>query len=69
MTGMAVSLGGIALCIYVIHPLVIIGVRGVAKVLHLEKLFVENSLCNFLIVTLVSVAASICITYGKKEKR
>lgn len=62
-------LGKVALCIYVIHPLVIIGVRGVAKVLHLENLFVENSLCNFLIVTLVSVAASICITYGKKEKR
>lgn len=44
--------------VYVLHPLVIIVVRGAAGALHVEKLFVENSLVHFLVVTAGSFAAA-----------
>lgn len=44
--------------VYVLHPLVIVAVRGAAGTLHLEKLFVENSLVHFLAVTAGSFAAA-----------
>lgn len=63
------NLGKISLCIYIIHPLVIVGVRGLAKILHRERIFIENSMMNFIAVTGISVVTAVCITYGKKGKR
>ncbi len=45
--------------IYVIHPMVIILVRGGAKVVHLEKVLIGNSLIHFLLVSLLSFLASV----------
>lgn len=44
--------------IYLLHPLAIILVRGAAKALHLEQLFIANSLLHFLSVCLLSWALS-----------
>ncbi len=44
--------------IYLLHPLAIILVRGAAKALHLEQLFITNSLLHFLSVCLLSWALS-----------
>lgn len=44
--------------IYLLHPLAIILVRGTAKTLHLEQLFITNSLLHFLSVCLLSWALS-----------
>lgn len=51
-----------ALVIYIIHPMVIVGVRFVAKLLRMQNLLVDNSMIHFLIVCIVSVAFGISIT-------
>lgn len=51
-----------ALIVYIIHPMVIVGVRFVAGSLHIRSLLVDNSLIHFLAVCLVSVAFSIMTT-------
>lgn len=56
----------IALAVYVIHPLVIIGMRGAAKLIHQEKLLVENSLIQFVSVTVVSMILAAGWSCGKK---
>lgn len=56
----------IALAVYVIHPLVIIGMRGAAKLIHQEKLLVENSLIQFVSVTVVSMIVAAGWSYSKK---
>ncbi len=63
------DLGKISLCIYIIHPLVIVGVRGVAKILHWEKILIQNSIVNFIAVAVISVAMAVCITYRKRADR
>lgn len=40
--------------IYLIHPLCIIGLRGIAKFSHLEDLFIKNSLVHYIAVCLLS---------------
>ncbi len=52
----------LALLIYVIHPLIILLVRGAAKRTGLEALFVENSLLHFAAVLSVSGACA-CILH------
>lgn len=44
--------------VYVLHPFVIVVVRGAAGAAHLENLFVENSLVHFLAVTAGSFASA-----------
>ena len=44
--------------IYLTHPFCIILVRGAAKALHLENLFVENSLLHYLAVCILSFASA-----------
>ena len=51
-----------ALIIYIIHPMMIVGVRFVAKPLRMQNLLVDNSMIHFLIVCIVSVAFGISIT-------
>ncbi|WP_139243248.1 acyltransferase family protein [Anaerocolumna xylanovorans] len=40
----------ISMAVYIIHPLVIIGIRGVSKVLGIQKFTVNNSIIHFLLV-------------------
>lgn len=49
----------ISLWIYILHPLCIILVRGMAKAAALEELFVENSLLHYLAVCALSLAAAV----------
>ena len=53
--------------IYLLHPLCIILVRGGAKALHLESLFLENSLVHYLTVCVCSWAASAAVWKMQKE--
>lgn len=53
--------------IYIIHPLCIVLVRGIAKAVHLERLLVENSLLHYLAVCVVSCAGA-CMIAAIAEK-
>ena len=63
-----------ALLIYIIHPMMIVGVRLLAKLTGLESLLIHNSLVHFLAVSALSVgcgilAAECCgVLYGKKKR-
>lgn len=48
-----------ALVIYIMHPMVIVGVRLIAKILHMQNLLVNNSLIHFFVVSLASAAIGI----------
>lgn len=52
----------LSLCIYVIHPMMIMAVRLLAKDAYLQDLLIENSLLHFSVVCLTSVAVSIVAT-------
>ncbi len=64
-----------ALLIYIIHPMMIVGVRLLAKLAGLESLLIKNSLVHFLAVSVFSVGCSILAAecygglYGKKKSR
>lgn len=51
-----------SLLIYIIHPMMIVLLRMLAKPLHLQGLLVENNLVHFLLVSLLSVVTSIVAT-------
>lgn len=53
------SLRSISTWIYIIHPFCIVLIRGAAKVLHLESLFVENSWIHYLTVCAASGVAGV----------
>lgn len=48
-----------ALIIYIIHPMVIVGIRFIAKLFHVQSLLVDNSIIHFFAVCLSSVAFGI----------
>ena len=54
-------LGSFSLLVYILHPAVIIAVRGAARVLGLWDILVENSLGHYAAVCLGSAAASAVI--------
>ena len=64
-----VFLRKISMIIYLIHPIVIILVRGGAKVLHLERILVEQSVMHYLVVVIGSVTISVLIEWVKKKMR
>ena len=51
----------LSMYIYILHPLCIVVVRGVAGVLKMSKLLVEQSLIHYLAVVLVSVVLSLAV--------
>ena len=51
-----------SLLIYLIHPMMIVVVRAVAKAVHLQSLLVDNSLVHFAAVCLASVLFSFAVT-------
>lgn len=52
----------LSLCMYIIHPMMIIAVRLLAKITHLQNLLIENSMLHFLMVCFTSVVFSIVVT-------
>lgn len=52
-----------AMWIYLLHPALIVVIRGAAKVLHLTELLVDNSLIHYLAVACLSAAAGFVITW------
>ena len=74
------GLRNLALWIYVLHPGVIVAVRGIAKVLHCTGVLVENSMIHYLAVLVLSVIAAAVMCkltaavedmsmYGRKKQR
>lgn len=68
-----VWLRDVSLLVYVIHPMMIVVIRLVAKVLHLQALLVENSAVHFLAVVVTSVSVSVAAEafwqrFGPKRK-
>ncbi len=51
----------ISMWIYIIHPLMIIAVRGIAKITHLEKILVCNSMIHYAVVCIISFLVSLAI--------
>ena len=51
-----------SLVLYLIHPLMILAVRVVAKIVKQQELWIENSLAHFCMVSFVSAAAAFFIT-------
>ena len=49
--------------IYLLHPLVIIAVRGGAKAVHLEKLLIDNSMMHYLAVCVLSFLFAVCLVF------
>ena len=49
-----------ALHIYIVHPLMIVLVRGLAKAVKLEPLLIDNSVVHFIAVAVGSIGASVC---------
>lgn len=60
------KLRNIATIIYIIHPMFIIVVRGIAKVLHLENVMIDNSIIHYLLVVILSVTFAIGFEMAKK---
>ena len=63
-----------ALIIYIIHPMMIVGIRLIAKLLQVQSLLVDNSLIHFFAVCLASVAFAVTAAWiwnrcsrGKKK--
>ena len=51
-----------SLIVYIIHPMMIVIIRLFSKLLHLESLFVDNSIVHYFVVCLSSVAFGIAAT-------
>ena len=54
-----------AMWIYLLHPMCIVLVRGAAGILKMKKFMVENTICLYLEVSLVSFAAGCLCTYAQ----
>lgn len=58
-----VKIRTVSLILYIIHPMMILGVRIFAKAVHLQKLLIENSFIHYLMVCLASMIAAIFVSY------
>ncbi len=55
-----------SMCIYIIHPLCIILVRGAAGAMKMTGIFVKQSLVHYLSVCAASIALSMLFAYGMR---
>lgn len=55
------ALRTISACIYLLHPLFIILVRGFAKVIGIESVLIDNSVLHYIAVCLSTCAAALCL--------
>lgn len=63
------KLGTVSLLIYLIHPMMIVVIRMLAKALKLQELLVENSIAHFLAVSALSVlCAALAVVLWEKCK-
>lgn len=53
----------ISMIVYIIHPLVIILVRGFSKVINLQDILVNNSIIHFIVVLIGSFVIAYCANY------
>lgn len=60
-------LRNIATTIYVMHPMFIIVVRGIAKIVHLQNLMIYNSIVHYLLVVILTVGFSIVFEMTKEK--
>lgn len=60
-----------SMIIYIMHPMMIIAVRLFAKLLHMQDLFIENSLVHYSAVCILSVvfAGAAAFLWGKHKTR
>lgn len=58
-----------SMLVYVLHPMMIVLVRGAAKLLRVQKWLVENSLVHFIAVAALSAAVSAALTAAEKALR
>lgn len=66
------TIRNIATIIYIMHPIFIIVVRGIAKVIHLQNIMINNSVVHYLSVVIMTVIFSISLEKIKekiKEKK
>jgi len=49
----------IATTIYIMHPMMIIAIRGVAKILHLESIFIYNNFIHYILIVITTLIFSI----------
>lgn len=54
------ELRNISTLIYIMHPIFIIVVRGIAKITHLQSILVDNSIIHYMLVVILTVLFS-CI--------
>jgi serine/alanine racemase len=59
----------ISLLIYLIHPMVIIMIRGGAKFLGMKAILVDNSIIHYILVTLCSGIIAVIIAYYMDKKK
>lgn len=57
----------VSMLIYILHPAVLIGLRGAAGYLNMSEILVENSLVQFLTVSAVSLAAAWILQMAAKQ--
>lgn len=63
------DLRNISMIVYIIHPFIIVLVRGFAKITSLQSLLVENSMIHFFVVALVSYGCSVILVKQMDKKR
>jgi len=62
------TLRNIATVIYIIHPIMIILIRGASKIVNLESIMVENSLIHYVLVVISSLIFSLIFEMIKKRR-
>jgi serine/alanine racemase len=62
------TLRNIATVIYIIHPIMIILIRGASKIVNLESIMVENSLIHYVLVVISSLIFSVIFEMIKKRR-
>jgi serine/alanine racemase len=59
----------ISMWVYILHPLFIICVRIFAKAIGLTDLLIENSICHFLVVCMITIIFAVGITHLRNRMR
>lgn len=55
------ALSSLTLIVYIIHPMIIVIVRMFATILRMQSILIENSLVHYVVVSVLSVVASIVL--------
>lgn len=58
----SLNLRSVSMGVYLLHPMIIIIVRIIAKLTDLEKILIDSSLIHYAVVSILSIMASIILT-------